>query len=470
MKARKSGPRKRSFDHGCRTVPGMDHTSGSGPGLLCELPDDQAMGRLESASISQASEWKNSDRQSIIVESDRGEELILIYAVSSIASTLSFSLVDLALSDFRISESFDRSNERIISKRSIFKMVRNKLLLAVTMLMGLSIIAPLSEAQLFRRWVPVQRQAAICQGPQCQPTTTYLLAPAQDCPPLVVSSNVSQDDLEKFEPVSETNAQWFRSAARMIAGNSCGSGSVVGFMDESTLLLTNAHVVGTRPGSQATVRMMVNGKDTSYTGQIVMAAYSDKTLADWAIVRVPGRIPVEPRKLSTKKPSGDHVTVGSPRCVWPLVFSALKTVNASDNSALWRWNPNAIGGQSGSGVWSVLDGNQYGLLTWSWGGYGAGQQTWWIYQQAKQRSAEVGELRPAGLVELGQRSRDVIVEEGFFMQANIGDLPIWDNGSEPVDPVDPVDPKPCPNIDAESKKKLQEALKLIQEILADTAA
>lgn len=347
-------------------------------------------------------------------------------------------------------------------------MVRNKLLFAVTMLIGISILAPLSEAQLFRRWVPLNRQAAICQGVDCQPTTMYSVAPVQDCPPLVVQSTLTQDDLAGFEPVSETNSEWFRSAARVIAGNSCGSGSVVGFMDDSTLLLTNAHVVGTRPGSSATVRMMVDGQDKSYTGQIVMAAYSNTTQADWAIVRVPGLIPVQARKLSTKKPVGSHVTVGSPRCVWPLVFSALKTVDASNNSALWRWNPNAIGGQSGSGVWSVTDGNQYGLLTWSWGGYGAGQQTWWIYEQAKKRSAEVGELRPAGLVELGQRSRDVIVEEGFFMQANIGDLPIWDNGS--TDPGPDPDPKPCPNIDEPSRKKLQEALKLIQEILATTAA
>lgn len=327
-----------------------------------------------------------------------------------------------------------------------------------------------AQAQLFRRWSPTfHRQAMVCNGPQCQPAAVDSFQPVVDCPPLIVRSSVTADDLQGFEPITEVNSEWARSAARMIAGNSCGSGSVVGFLDDATLVLTNAHVVGTRPGSPATVRMMINGQDKSYTGQIVMAAYSNTTQADWAIVKVPGRIPVEPRKLSTKKPVGDHVTVGSPRCVWPLVFSALKTVDASNSSALWRWTPNAIGGQSGSGVWSPTDGNQYGLLTWSWGGYGAGQQTWWIYQQAKQRSAEVGELRPAGLVELGQRSADVIVEEGFFMQTNIGDLPIWDNGTGP-DPGPDPDPTPCPNIDEPSRKKLEEAMKLIQEILATTAA
>ncbi len=336
------------------------------------------------------------------------------------------------------------------------------LLIAVAMFSLISFES--SEAQLFRRPL-FQRQASICNGPACVPTTSQSIQVVDDCPPLVVQSNLSPDELKDFEPVSETNAQWFRSAARMIAGNSCGSGSVVGFMDESTLLITNAHVVGTRPGSAATVRMMVNGEEKQYTGTIVMAAYSDKVLADWAIVRVPGKIPVEPRKLSKEKPEGDHVTVGSPRCVWPLVYSALKTVDASNNSALWRWTPNAIGGQSGSGVWSAEDGNQDGLLTWSWGGYGAGQQTWWIYQQAKQRNI-VGELRPAGLAELSPRSKDVIVEEGFFVQANIGELPIWaEDSTDPVDPVDPTDPPVCPAISPENAKKLKEALKLIEQIL-----
>lgn len=309
-----------------------------------------------------------------------------------------------------------------------------------------------------------RRQAQVCYGPECVPTTS--VTTIREVPPLIVEATICPDDLENFEPVSDVNADWARSAAQMRAGNSCGSGSVVGFLDDSTLILTNAHVVGTRPGTAATVRMRVNGRDVQYTGSIVMAAYSSTVLADWAIVKVQGRIPVEPRLLSTTKPVGNHVTVGAPRCVWPLVYSALRTVDASNNSALWRWLPNAIGGQSGSGVWSTTDGHQYGLITWSWGGYGAGQQTWWIYQQAKQRSAEVGELRPAGLMELGQRSRDIIVEEGFFAESNIGDLPIW--AGQTPDPT-PEDPE-CPPIDEPTKAKLREVIELLQDILAQTAA
>jgi hypothetical protein len=302
-----------------------------------------------------------------------------------------------------------------------------------------------AEAQLFRRLRAADPQ---CVGAECAPRVYVLpryapvapqiLARVEECPPTVIQT-VQETDVpvvDETSAIDEVNAQWARSAAQMRAGNSCGSGSVVAFYNGDTLVLTNAHVVGTRPGTVARVRMMVQGQEKSYEGRIIMAAYSNTYLADWAIVSVPGEIPVEPRLLSTAKPKGQHVTVGSPRCEWPLRFSTLTTADASNNSALWRWRPNAIPGQSGSGVWSPDDGLQYGIITWSWSGLGAGQQTWWIYEQAKQRTAEVGELRPFGLVELTPRDPDVIVEEGFFAQSNIGDLPIW---AKPG-----TDPKPVP--------------------------
>lgn len=301
-----------------------------------------------------------------------------------------------------------------------------------------------AQGQLFRRWRVVP--AAECVGQECQPMTVQvhpryssvapqILSRIVDCPPATPVVQETDTFVDETSAIDETNADWSRSATQMRAGNSCGSGSVVSFYNGATLVLTNAHVVGTRPGTEARVRLMVNGQEKVFTGTIIMAAYSNTYLADWAIVSVAGEIPVAPRLLSVSRPKGAHVTVGSPNCVWPLRFSELRTVEASNNSALWRWNPNAIPGQSGSGVWSKDDGLQYGLITWSWSGLGAGQQTWWIYEQSRKRSAEVGELRPAGLVELTPRDPDVIVEEGFFAQSNIGDLPIW---------AKPEDPKPTP--------------------------
>lgn len=225
------------------------------------------------------------------------------------------------------------------------------------------------------------------------------------------------------------------NAVRIHVGNGCGSGSVVG----EGLIMTNAHVVGTRVGRQVTVRPRATGQDIS--GTVIMAAYSDRTLADWAIVKCEtGLESITPVPMSTKKPTGTHYTTGSPRCVWPLTSTAVLTADIADNSALWRWRPNAIGGQSGSGVWGVDDDIQDGLLTWSWGGLGAGQQTSEIYRQSREQSTG-GEDRPAGLIELISpapfaNGDDVIVESGFFAQAGITDLPIWETEKEP-EPIDP---------------------------------
>lgn len=320
-----------------------------------------------------------------------------------------------------------------------------------------------AEAQLAFRRRTVVYQSPICRDGNCLPVLNRIVLSAQYCEPCEAVAVAPQD--EGFTIVDETadaaTQDWGRSAAQVRVSNSCGSGSLVGFLENDSLFLTNAHVTGTRPGTDATLRMRINGQDVTYKGKVIMAAYSNSTLADWSIVRVPGRVPSTPRPLAIDRPSGDHITVGSPRCVWPLQMQTVKTHNASSNSALWQWLPNSIGGQSGSGVWAPRDGNQYGLLTWSWNNYGAGQMTWWIYRQATERSV-AGEPRPAGLRELTPRPDGVIVEEGFFQEASIGDLPIWANQQPTPDP----DPTPDPAW----RSKLREALRLLQEVLADTAA
>lgn len=234
------------------------------------------------------------------------------------------------------------------------------------------------------------------------------------------------------------------AAVRIHAGNGCGSGSVCG----KNLILTNAHVVGTRVGRVVTVRPRATGQDIR--GTVIMAAYSDRTLADWAVVRCDtGLESITPVRLSTKRPTGRHYTTGSPRCVWPLRSTAVVTANIADNSPLWRWRPNSIGGQSGSGVWSVDDNKQYGLLTWSWGGLGAGQTTYWIYKQATERSAQIGPDRIPGLIEVTEpapfrNGDDVIVETGFFAQAGIDEFDIWDDGKDEPDTPDEPDEPDCP--------------------------
>ncbi len=259
--------------------------------------------------------------------------------------------------------------------------------------------------------------AQVCTGPQCSDPVEQMLA--------------GRVAAAQSEGPSSNNA------VRIHAGSGCGSGSVVG----EGLIMTNAHVVGTRVGRQVTVRPRATGEDI--TGTVIMAAYSDQTLADWAVVRCEtGLESITPVPMSTKKPTGTHYTTGSPRCVWPLRSTAVLTADIADNSALWRWRPNAIGGQSGSGVWGVDDDIQDGLLTWSWGGLGAGQQTSEIYRQSREQSTG-GDDRIPGLIELiapapFKSGGEVVVESGFFAQAGIQDLPIWETEDDLIDP--PAEP------------------------------
>lgn len=212
------------------------------------------------------------------------------------------------------------------------------------------------------------------------------------------------------------------AAVRVTAGNSCGSGSVVGAWRDGHLVLTNAHVVGTRIGRVCDLRIVIDGGLVLTTGRVVMAAYSDRMLTDWALVHSEGLAGSHIALLSRDMPKGRHYTRGSPRCVWPLVSTSIVTADVSDTSPLWRWRPNSIPGQSGSGVWSVDDDLQYGLLTWTWGGLGAGQTTAAIYRQALTRST-AADLRPEGLEDVTRGH--VVLENGFFSQAGITDLPIW---------------------------------------------
>lgn len=226
------------------------------------------------------------------------------------------------------------------------------------------------------------------------------------------------------------------SAVRVSVSGGCGSGSVVGLVDGGSLVLTNAHVAGTRPGSRSVIRAVVDGVQREFTGVLLESAFSDRFLTDWAILRVDGLTGIKPVRLSTKKPSRGMYTKGSPDCVWPLAESALTVADIRDGSTLVRWRPNAIGGQSGSGCWDVNDNLCRAILTWSWGGLGAGQQTAEIYRQHKNQTV-IGGIRTGGEVELSNTG--AICEVGFFKQAGLDDFDIWDDGSSsPTDPDQPV--------------------------------
>lgn len=220
------------------------------------------------------------------------------------------------------------------------------------------------------------------------------------------------------------------SICRVINGNSCGSGTIVGFRDGKTLVLTNAHVAGTTIGRTVTCQFPHLG-NKKVNAKVIMAAYSDQVMMDWAVLEVAEQLALPATKLSKKAPTGEHYTGGYPRCDGPF-YQKLITRQFTHGGTVWRWQPISIGGQSGSGVHSFLDNLYYGLLTWSWGGDGAGQTTRSIWLQYSQR-ATIGFVRPEGLIELGD-NRATDLENGFFEQTGIDDLPIWHDDTTPPPP------------------------------------
>ena len=229
-----------------------------------------------------------------------------------------------------------------------------------------------------------------------------------------------------------------RSVCRILNQNSCGSGSICGIRDGKSLIMTNAHVAGSQVGR--VVKVDVQSTGDRIDARVIMAAYSSRTWTDWAVLEtIEPYAKVEPVKLSKDRPTGSHYTRGYPRC---QLFdgSDIRTVDLSTTDSRWIWQPNAIGGQSGSGVWSDSDHLQYGLLTWSIGRDGAGQMTAEIYRQARNCTV-AGEARIDGMVELVEHDfnlpeirgiDDPIVEDGFFIQRDITTLPIWAGDEGPI--------------------------------------
>ena len=241
---------------------------------------------------------------------------------------------------------------------------------------------------------------------------------------------------EKFQEVNYTREPLgpsSRSCCRVLNSGSCGSGSIVGKRDGKTLVLTNAHVAGTRVGRVVQCQFPYAG-NSRVNGRVIMAGYSDRVMMDWAVVEIDQDIPLPAVKLSIAAPTGEHYTMGYPRCDGPF-GQRLVTRGFTHNGTVWRWQPISIGGQSGSAVHAFSDNLQRGLLTWSWGGDGAGQTTRAIWGQYNAR-AVIGYARPEGLIELADNKAEDL-EEGFFAEANITTLPIWAHLDDPTDPPPP---------------------------------
>lgn len=238
-----------------------------------------------------------------------------------------------------------------------------------------------------------------------------------------------QFDETNFGKKGEVFGPSSRSCCRVLNSGSCGSGSIVGKRNGKTLVLTNAHVAGTTIGRIVQCQFPFHG-NLKYDGRVIMAAYSDKIMMDWSVIEIDQDIQLPAVKLSIKAPGQELYSCGYPKCdgPWPV---KLRTVTYTHNGTVWRGQPNAIGGQSGSAIHDFIDHLQRIILTWSWAGDCAGQTTKAIWFQYSQRAA-VGFERPEGLIELNNRCDGL--ENGFFAESSINDLPIWAHLDEPSTP------------------------------------
>jgi len=248
-----------------------------------------------------------------------------------------------------------------------------------------------------------------------------------------------------FLPSEVSLPAYTLNACRVRAGNSCGSGSFVGFDDRGTYVLSNSHVTGSRINSESTFQFDPSVSQSVQRGRIVMAAYSTRVTADWSVSLIPGWRPtIAPAWCSNVRPTNQDRfrTTGSPSCVWPLRHQQNLQLLSNNNAGFAVWNQPAVPGQSGSAVWNMATGLQQLLLTWrTGGGQGAGQPLDFIWSQA-QAAIQTGSLIGGELPEDAEMLSDVHpdCEPGFFCEASIRTLPIWAHLQRP--PAPPVEPDP----------------------------
>jgi hypothetical protein len=226
------------------------------------------------------------------------------------------------------------------------------------------------------------------------------------------------------------------ASVRVVVEGVCGSGTICGASAGSAYVVSNAHVTGTSVGRVIGIDIVSDGKKKRVTGRIVWAAYSSARLADASIVEVNGLTSKVYEPMLRVAPVGaPYSTLGSPRCVWPLVQKEFLRPDIRSDSPLMLGDPDAIGGQSGSGICNASR-QMVGLVTWSWGGRCAGQQTRSLADIARTNSLLEVSDRPRGLVEVQAPGERSVTEEGIFSVAavRILDLPIWVDSSPPVDP------------------------------------
>lgn len=159
------------------------------------------------------------------------------------------------------------------------------------------------------------------------------------------------------------------------AGQTIGSGTVIGEIDGKLAILTNAHVAGSRPGGQVAVEFFARGYESGkLAGETVWASYSGGTPPkyaprDVAIVEVPkaslGRFWTD--AVDVFAPWSAEVpmvtSAGCPRGDWPNQFQGHPT--KIDRLGLIEFVPEAVPGRSGSPLFAPDNKTMLGVITWA---------------------------------------------------------------------------------------------------------
>lgn len=326
-------------------------------------------------------------------------------------------------------------------------------LVVVVLLVGL--LVDQASAQLFRR-----ARSPVCPDGSCAPIESVVLpaaptpAPAKVEAQSVVSSWYAKLNIPRGSSMSSeqeaTIRSWAKRAVRIINGNACGTGSLCGRDSSSIYILTNAHVASSKIGN--VVRCEALKADETGTevfqARVIESAYSSRTSTDWALLKAPASamVGLEPIKLATEDPDADALTGtwGCPRCEVP----SGQMIKTKSLGSLWYWQPNSIGGQSGSAV--VQDGKQFGLLTWTINGDGAGQKLSTIYRQSREQNTD-GPAREPGLTPVAAPA-GVELLEGYYSEAGLRDYPIWADVGPTPGPGTGPGTTPCPELDSDERK------------------
>ena len=167
------------------------------------------------------------------------------------------------------------------------------------------------------------------------------------------------------------------ASCRVRVSSSAGSGTSIAEDDDSIYVLTNAHVVGSN--KKATCEFFRYGRKTSrIPGSVVWKSYNDRTVNDFAIIKLPkSAFGDYPPRIAPFAPvdhqiqTNDYIaSAGCPQARWLQLWEGHALSNAGRDRVLFT--PPPLGGQSGSGVYTVIDGDTYlcGILTWSIQGKG----------------------------------------------------------------------------------------------------